>query len=98
MSQQAAPSKPHWSRLRLASLGILSGLFVGILMGIAARIAMRIAALVVDQEEASRRFYLLASSLFLPVPCFLHRSQCLHQPVYILFRVIEAGRDTQGVG
>ena len=36
-------------RLRLASLGILSGLLVGILMGIAARIAMRIVALVVDQ-------------------------------------------------
>jgi len=49
MAQQAAPSKPHWSRLRLASLGILSGLLVGILMGIAARIAMRIVALVVDQ-------------------------------------------------
>ena len=50
MSQQAAPGKPRGSvRLRLASLGILSGLFVGILMGIAARIAMRIVALVVDQ-------------------------------------------------
>jgi len=36
-------------RLRLASLGILSGLLVGILMGLAARIAMRIVALVVDQ-------------------------------------------------
>ena len=50
MSQQAAPGKPRGSvRLRLASLGILSGLLVGILMGIAARIAMRIVALVVDQ-------------------------------------------------
>src|SRR5712692_406646 len=50
MSQQATPSKPLGSvRLRLASLGILSGLFVGILMGIAARLAMRIVALVVDQ-------------------------------------------------
>ena len=50
MSQQAAPGKPRGSvRLRLASLGILSGLLVGILMGIAARIAMRIVALLVDQ-------------------------------------------------
>ena len=50
MSQQATPSKLRGSvRLRLVSLGILSGLFVGILMGIAARIAMRIVALIVDQ-------------------------------------------------
>src|SRR5947209_9619686 len=53
MSQQATPSKPRGSgesgRLRLASLGILSGLLAGILMGIAARLAMRIVALVVDK-------------------------------------------------
>ena len=53
MSQQAASSKPRGSggsgRLRLVSLGILSGLLVGILMGIAARMAMRIVALVVNQ-------------------------------------------------
>ncbi|GAC1409906.1 MAG: hypothetical protein NVSMB49_29040 [Ktedonobacteraceae bacterium] len=50
MSQQAVPSEPRGSvRLRLASLGILSGLLVGVLMGIAARIAMRLVALVVDQ-------------------------------------------------
>src|SRR5260221_13096240 len=50
MSQQAVPSEPRGSaRLRLASLGILSGLLVGILMGIVARIAMRLVALVVNQ-------------------------------------------------
>ena len=50
MAQLIAPSKPRGSRrLRLVSLGILSGLLVGILMSIAARIAMRIVALVVDQ-------------------------------------------------
>src|SRR5439155_5600337 len=48
--QQEAPSETRLSvRLRLASLGILSGLLVGLLMGIVARIAMRIVALVVDQ-------------------------------------------------
>src|SRR2546425_3825503 len=48
--QQEAPSETRLSvRLRLASIGILSGLLVGLLMGIAARIAMRIVALVVDQ-------------------------------------------------
>ncbi len=50
MSQQEVLSETRGSvRLRLASIGILSGLLVGILMGIAARIAMRIVALVVDQ-------------------------------------------------
>lgn len=51
MSQQAVPREPRGSvRLRLVSLGILSGLLVGILMGIAARIAMRLVALVIGQS------------------------------------------------
>jgi hypothetical protein len=50
MSQQAVPSEPRRSaRLRLASLGPLSGLLAGLLMGIAARIAMRLVAVAVNQ-------------------------------------------------
>jgi hypothetical protein len=50
MSQQVVPSEPRrGARLRLASLGLLSGLLASLLTGIAARIAMLLVAVAVNQ-------------------------------------------------